>query len=135
LAGADELNVDALRGDDCGVPQPLPPVPSRTAEPPLGDAIQVDGSVMEQRLVTKVEPAYPIQAQLPYVQGDVRLQVRVAADGTIQDANLVSGPPQLVAAAIAAVKQWKYRPTMLSGRPVPVMTTVDVQFRLPSADK
>jgi TonB family protein len=135
LAGGDELNVEALRDSDCEVPQLVPPIPSRTVGPLLGDFIRVDGGVMEQRLVAKVEPKYPNQAQSAHIQGEVRLQVRVAADGTVQDANLVSGPPQLVAAAIAAVKQWRYQPTTSSGRPVQVVTIVNVQFRLSSTDK
>jgi len=65
------------------------------------------------------------------VQGDVRLRVRVAEDGTVQDINLVSGPPQLVGAAIAAVRQWKYQPVISSGHPVAVVTIVTVPFRLP----
>jgi TonB family protein len=99
------------------------------------DAIQVDGSAMDRQLVTRVEPIYPSQAKSQHIQGDVRLQVRVSQDGTVQDVNLVSGPPQLVGAAIAAVKQWKYQPTMSSGHPVAVLTIVSVSFRLPSPDK
>jgi len=90
---------------------------------------------MEQRLVGKVEPTYPNQAQSEHVDGDVRLQVLVAADGTVRAVNLVSGPPQLVAAAIAAVKQWRYRPTISSGRAVPVVTIVNVPFRLSATSK
>jgi TonB family protein len=135
LAGAEELNVETLRDRDCQAPQLFSPVPSRTVGPLLGDTIRVDGSVMEQQLVTRVEPTYPSQAQSEHIQGDVRLQVRVAADGTVQDANLVSGPPQLFAAAIAAVKQWRYRPMVSSGHFVPVVTTVNIPFRLPSTAK
>jgi TonB family protein len=90
---------------------------------------------MEQRLIAQVEPIYPNEARMERIQGDIRLQVRIAADGTVQEANLVSGPPQLVAAAIAAVKQWKYRPTIVSDHPVPAVTVVNVHFQLPSRDK
>jgi TonB family protein len=138
LAGDGELDTDLefLRGGSCEEPEPPPPpVPAHAANSLLEDAIRVDGGVMEQRLVAKVDPIYPYQAQLAHIQGDVRLQVRVAGDGNVQDANLISGPPQLVRAAIAAVKQWKYQPTMLSGHPVPVVTTVNVHFQMPSADR
>lgn len=135
LAGGEELDVDSLRDGDCEEPGTLPSTPQPLTVPPLGDAIQIEGSVMERQLVTRVEASYPPRARAEHIQGDVRLQVRVAADGTVQDVSLVSGSPQLAGAAVAAVKQWRYRPTMRSGRPVPVVTIVEVPFRLPSADK
>jgi protein TonB len=79
-------------------------------EPIASGAAQVDSSVMERQLITHTEPQYPSQAQPRHIQGDVRLVVRVAADGTVQEVKLTSGPPQLVEAAMAAVKQWRYRP-------------------------
>ena len=81
----------------------------------------------------RIEPAYPAQALVDRIEGDVRLQVTVAADGAVQDVGLISGPPQLAPAAVAAVRQWKYEPMLVSGRPVPVRTTVDIPFRLPGA--
>ena len=95
----------------------------------------MDGRAMDRQLASHVEPVYPSQAQSQHIQGDVRLQVRVAADGTVQDVNLVSGPPQLVGAAITAVKQWRYRPVISSGHPVAVVTIVNVPFRPPLTDK
>lgn len=135
LAGAEELNVDALRDGTCEASQLIPPIPLGGIGPRPEGAIQVDSSLMERRIVSHVEPIYPTQARLAHVQGNVLLQVRVAADGTVQQVNLVSGPPQLAAAAIAAVKQWQYQPTMLSEHPVPVVTVVNVPFHLPSTDK
>jgi protein TonB len=132
LGGADELDVAALRDGSCETPQPLalPPAPAPALQ--LGDAIRVESSLMEQRLVTRIEPTYPNSARLAHIEGDVRLQVRIAADGSVQNTSLISGPPQLVAAAVAAVKQWKYQPMMLSEHPVPVVTVVNVKFRLAS---
>ena len=131
LVGGDELNVDVLRDGNCEERQTLAPVPSRLMGPSLGGAIWMDGSAMDRQLVGHVQPTYPSQAQSEHIQGDVRLEVRVAADGTVQDVNLVSGPPQLVGAAIAAVKQWRYRPVISSGHPTAVVTIVSVPFRLP----
>lgn len=135
LAGAEELDVDALRHDDCDAAQPLAPLPSRPISPPSRGAVRMDQIEMEHRLITHVEPTYPKQAQSEHIQGDVRLQVQVAADGTVRDVSLVSGPPQLVAAAITAVKQWRYLPAISSGHAVPVVAIVNVPFRLPVTDK
>jgi TonB family protein len=138
LAGDGELDADLdfLRNGSCEEPEPQPPpAPSHPLSPTVGDAIRMDGSAMDRQLMTRVEPTYPNQAQSEHIQGDVRLQVRVAADGTVQDVNLVSGPPQLVGAAIAAVKQWRYRPAISSGHPVAVVTIVSVPFRLSSTGK
>jgi TonB family protein len=131
LAGGQELDLGRLRDGGCEGTQPIPPVPASYANPLEGEVLRVDGSAMEKRLVTHIEPAYPSQAQVEHIQGDVRLQIRVAADGTVQDASLVSGPPQLVAAAVTAVRQWRFKPVMSSGHPVPVVSVVSVPFRLP----
>ncbi|HUO30495.1 MAG TPA: energy transducer TonB [Bryobacteraceae bacterium] len=137
LAGANELDadMDMLRAGNCPGPQQLTPTHSGGANSRVQGGTRVDGSVMERRLMTYVEPQYPQQAQLDGVQGDVALQVRVVADGTVQDINVISGPPQLIEAAVAAVKHWRYRPLMSSGRSVPVITTIKVPFRLPHANR
>jgi TonB family protein len=137
LAGSGELDMDMdmLRDGSCPERQPLPPIPPPPTSPPTGDAIRIEGSVMERQLVTRVEPKYPPKAQLEHIQGDVRLVARVAADGTVQEVSLMSGPPQLAEAAMAAVRQWRYRPTMSSGHPVPVVTIIKVPFRLRSTDR
>lgn len=91
----------------------------------------MDENAMGRQLITRVKPKYPDQAKSEHIQGDVRLLVRVATDGAVQEVRLVSGPPKLVAAAVAAVKQWRYRPVLSSGHPIAVVTTVTVSFRLP----
>jgi protein TonB len=60
----------------------------------------------------------------------VQLSVRIGADGAVQDVQLISGHPLLVQAAMDAVKQWVYQPTLLNGNPVDVITEVDVNFTL-----
>ena len=60
----------------------------------------------------------------------VKFEAKISKDGTIQALKLVSGPPLLVQAAMQAVQTWVYKPTMLNGEPVEVLTTIDVNFTL-----
>jgi TonB family protein len=135
LAGGDELDTSVLRGCGNEGPPPLPLGPSAAIAPPSADTVRVEGTVMESRLVVRVEPTYSTKARSEHIQGDVLLQIRVGADGAVQEVGLVSGPPQLAGAAIAAVRQWRYRPMASTERPVAVVTTVKVAFRLPTADR
>jgi len=64
------------------------------------------------------------------VSGVVQLAAIVAKDGTILELRTLGGPPLLIQAAMDAVKQWVYKPTMLNGNPVEVETTIDINFTL-----
>jgi len=92
--------------------------------------IKVGGNVQQANLIKRVAPSYPADAKAAGIQGRVLLSVTVAKDGTIQSIGVVSGDPQLVPAAIEGVKQWVYRPTLLNGNPVEVVTEVEVNFTL-----
>jgi periplasmic protein TonB len=81
-------------------------------------------------LVQKVTPVYPPIAKTAHVSGTVVLHAIIARNGMIQQLQFVPGPPLLMQSAMAAVKQWRYRPTMLNGQPVEVDTTIDVVFSL-----
>jgi TonB family protein len=119
-------------------PDPQPPKPKTSTAKPANPAptqaaptrIRVGGRVMAVKLVTQIPPDYPSIAKQARVQGVVKLQVIVAADGTVEEINTIDGHPFLVPAAIAAVKKWVYAPTILNGKPVGVETTVDVIFTL-----
>ena len=100
------------------------------APPPPPTRVRVGGNVQAANLIRKVTPVYPPEALRARVSGQVRFTVIVATNGTIQDIQLVSGDPLLVDAARDAVKQWVYKPTTLDGRPVEVITLVDVNFEL-----
>jgi protein TonB len=65
------------------------------------------------------------------VQGAVVLQVRIGQAGGVEDVKLVSGSPLLAPSAMAAVKQWKFKPTLVNGRAVEMETTVTLNFKLP----
>jgi protein TonB len=86
--------------------------------------------VQASKLINQPKPAYPPLAKAARVQGTVKFSATIGKDGTIQNLELVSGPPLLVQAAMTAVKQWTYQPTLLNGEPVDVITTIDVNFTL-----
>jgi TonB family protein len=96
--------------------------------PPI--RVRVGGNVMSARIVNRVQPVYPEAARQTRVGGTVRLHVVVAKDGSVLQLVIVSGDPLLQLAAVDAVKQWKYQPTLLNGQPVEVDTLVDVIFQL-----
>jgi protein TonB len=80
-------------------------------------------------LLNRVEPAYPTIAVRINLQGEVQLHAIIARDGTIQSLSVISGHPILAAAAIEAVRQWRYRPYVLNGEAVEVDTYITVNFK------
>jgi TonB family protein len=101
-----------------------------TAAPIAPGKIRVGGNVQQVNLIRKVTPAYPGLAKEARIQGVVRFTVTIGKDGTVQDVQLISGHPLLVSSAQTAVWQWQYKPTLLNGEPVDVVTQVDVNFTL-----
>jgi len=86
--------------------------------------------MLEGSLVRRVQPVYPPLAKAARVQGPVLLAAIISKAGTIEDLHVISGHPMLVAAAIEAVRQWRYRPYILNGEPVEVETQITVNFTL-----
>lgn len=81
-------------------------------------------------LLHQVKPQYLAPAKLARIEGRVALQAVIGKDGTIENLHVISGHPLLVAAAIDAVKQWRYKPYFLNGEPVEVETQIVVNFVL-----
>jgi periplasmic protein TonB len=92
--------------------------------------IRVGGNVQAARIVNRVQPVYPPLARQTRISGTVRLHAIISKDGTIQQLEVISGHPLLQQAALDAVRQWRYQPTLLNGEPVEVDTTIDVIFSL-----
>jgi protein TonB len=86
--------------------------------------------VMEGNLVHRVEPQYPMTAKQLHIQGVVILKAVISREGRIEQAETVQGQDLLSRAALAAVRQWKYRPYYLNGEPVEVETKITVSFVL-----
>jgi TonB family protein len=99
-------------------------------EPASPQRIRVGGNVQEHNLIHKVDPEYPPLARQARIQGTVRFNATIGKDGRVTQLQLVSGHPLLVQAATEAVKQWVYKPTLLNGSPIEVVTTIDVNFTL-----
>jgi periplasmic protein TonB len=132
-AGVGRVAVPGLEG--VGVPVSLgdapPPKPAVVATKPAAPAsIRVTSALQASKLVYQVKPPYPELAKRARIQGVVRLQAVIAADGTVQRLQVVSGHPLLAGAAVEAVRQWRYSPTLLGGSPVEVVTQVEVNFVL-----
>jgi protein TonB len=111
-------------------PPPPPPVKKEEPKPVVPQRIRVGGNVQQAMLIKQPRPIYPPLAKQARIQGVVRLNAIIGKDGTIQNLTVASGHPLLVPAALEAVKQWVYKPTLLNGEPVEVVTTIDVNFTL-----
>ena len=87
-------------------------------------------SLAMANLVYAPKPIFPSLARTARIQGTVVLEAIISKDGTVENLRVLEGHPLLVDAAIEAVKQWRYRPTLLNGEAVEVQTTITVNFRL-----
>ena len=103
-------------------PPPPPPAP--------GQPVRVGAGIRTPQLLRRVSPLYPPDAREAGVQGVVILEARIGVDGRVSDVRVLRSIPMLDQAALDAVRQWQYAPTMLNDLPVPVIMTVTVQFTL-----
>jgi len=111
--------IDTVVGES---PAPRPPMPQVPV--PVGGHIRPPAKILD------VPPAYPAIAQAARVQGIVIIEATIGVDGVVQEARVLRSIPLLDDAALAAVRQWRYSPTLLNGTPVPVVMTVTVTFQL-----
>ena len=102
------------------------------AKQPVAPAVPlpVGGDVIPAHLLSSTPPAYPQIAKSQRIEGAVRIDALVDAAGKVSSMKVVSGPVLLHQAAMEALRQWKYQPAMLDGKPVPMHLTVTIQFRL-----
>jgi protein TonB len=100
------------------------------APPPPPPAIRVGGVIQEPRKVKHVPPVYPRYALAARIQGVVILECTIDPQGGVQGVQVLRGVRLLDEAAVEAVKQWVYTPTLVDGVPMPVLMTVTVNFRL-----
>jgi len=103
---------------------PPPPKPTAPAR------IKQGGNVTAASIITQTKPVYPALARQARIQGNVVLHAIIDKDGKVAQLEVISGHPLLVQSALDAVKQWRYKPTLLNGDPVEVDTTITVTFTM-----
>jgi TonB family protein len=104
--------------------------PKVTAAAEAPKTLNVSGSVMAGRAISKTPPVYPRFARDARVDGTVVLHATISKAGAISNVSVISGPQMLRQAALDAVKTWRYKPYLLNNEPVEVETTVNVIFVL-----
>lgn len=110
-----------------GTPAAAPPLPA-ASDP---KRFRVGGAVAQANLVTKIQPVYPPAAKAARVQGTVELETVISKDGEPLDIRVVASPSDdLTQSALEAVRQWRYKPTLLNGSPVEIVTDVIVNYTL-----
>ncbi len=113
----DALNAGLVVGSNQPAAPPAAPLP-------------VGGDVRQAKLISSVPPTYPTLAKNQHVSGNVLVDALIDANGRVTTMKVVSGPTLLHQAAMDALRQWKYQPASLDGKPVPMHLTVTIQFRL-----
>jgi periplasmic protein TonB len=105
--------------------------PRVVATPAKTDKTQkVSAGVVAGLLLAPIQPIYPSIAKVTHTQGTVVVEAVISKSGRIESLNVVSGPEMLRGAAMAAIKEARYRPYLLDGMPVEVQTTITVNFRM-----
>ena len=97
---------------------------------PPGAPIRVGGNIKVPAKIQHVSPVYPQEAQDARVSGIVIIEATINVEGSVDTAKVLKSIPMLDQAAVDAVKQWRFTPTVLNGAPVPVIMTVTVNFTL-----
>lgn len=94
------------------------------------ERVKIASGVTQGLLIKRVRPDYPEDARAAHIQGTVKLRAEISKEGDITDLELIDGPIELAGSAVAAVRQWKYKPYLLMGNPVTVETTIQVNYEL-----
>jgi protein TonB len=107
-----------------------PPLPPPPVEPSSNAPFRVGGTVREPKKISDVRPVYPAIAQAAKVEGMVILEAVINERGTVERVRVLRSVPLLDAAAVEAVRNWRYTPTLLNGTPVSVLMTITLHFTL-----
>jgi protein TonB len=96
--------------------------------PPVKRIVRVGGRISPPRAISTPPPLYPAIARAAHAQGQVVIDAIIDEQGAVTEGRAISGPGLLIPAALAAVRSWKYQPTLLNGEPVSVQMHVIVNF-------
>jgi len=116
------INSAASAGPHVTVGQPA----ARASSAP----VPVSSGVLAGNLIAPIHPEYPQIAKITHTEGAVVIDAIISRTGSIESAHVLSGPPMLQAAALAAVRQARYRPFLLNGQPTEVQTTITINFHM-----
>ena len=125
VGGVEGGMVGGVAGGIVGGLSEAPPPP-----PPPQAPVRVGGQIRAPQKIRDVKPVYPAIAQSARVQGVVIIEATIGPNGQVQEAKVLRSIPLLDQAALDAVRQWEFTPTLLNGVPVPVIMTVTVNFTL-----
>ncbi len=109
-------------------PVPPPPPPPPGSYPEGGAPVRVGGNVKTPTKIKDVPPIYPPEAMAAKIQGTVIIEATIDTSGFVNDAKILRSIPLLDQAALDAVRQWEFTPTLVNGQAVPVIMTVTVNF-------
>jgi periplasmic protein TonB len=126
----------ALQSPTSAAPSPTPaasPSPSESAPPPRvaePQRVRVSQGVMDSMKTRDVQPEYPNEAKKKHISGDVLLKAIIDREGHVAELTLISGNSILAESAVKAVKQWRYKPYILNGKPVDIETMITVKYHM-----
>lgn len=129
LASNSAIHIDPQQSPQPPLTLPADATGSGTGASGSGVTVRFSGQMVEM-LGRPAEPVYPLSAQRANVQGSVVLQAQIREDGTVETVKVISGPEMLIAAALQAVRQWRFKPRYEAGKAVPVETRVTVNFSI-----
>jgi len=110
---------------------PLPPIVPKVVTPPPPQKLRLSSGVAEGNLIRRVDPPYPPLARQARIEGVVKLHATISKDGSIESLRVVSGHKMLLTQEVLqAVRQWRYKPTLLNGEPCEAETDIRVVFVL-----
>jgi protein TonB len=131
-AAADKAATDAVaakeRADAVAAKEKADAAAARAKAKIAAAAVRIGGQIKAPTKIKDVKPVYPAIAQSARVAGVVTIEATIGPDGKVIDAKVVRSIPLLDQAALDAVRQWEYTPTLLNGVPVPVLVTVTINF-------
>jgi len=130
LGGVPGGVVGGVLGSTGPVTAPVPPPPPKVEAPPPANPVRITTGVLKGNAIRRVMPQYPLVARKAQLQGSVDVAIVVDEEGNVVAAAVVSGHPLLREAALQAARQWKFRPTLVSGQPVKVTGVLTFVFQL-----
>jgi periplasmic protein TonB len=117
-----------------GINNAVPAGPNISVGPPAASTsskrLNVSSGVLAGYLMAPIRPEYPQIAKITHTEGTVIIEAVISRTGSIESTRVLSGPPMLQEAALAAVRQAHYRPFLLNGQPTEVQTTITINFRM-----